>query len=245
MTLAKRIAKKSNKRKLHFSLLDPDKQKPEVAGSIAKTAEEAGSSAIMVGGSTLISQEQVDETVKAIKDNSKLPVILFPSGAKFLSKYADAVFFMSLLNSRKLEFVIREHVKGAPFVKYSGIEPISMGYIIVEPGMTAGKVGRVDLVKKDDVETAVGYALAAQYLGMDFFYLEAGSGAPSPVPNKMIKAVKENINIPLIVGGGIRNATTAREKVKAGADIVVTGTKLEEEKNLKKALSNIIKAIEE
>jgi len=245
MSIAEDIAKMSNKKKLHFSLLDPDKQKPEAAGSIAKTAEEAGSSAIMVGGSTLVSQEQVDKTVKAIKEHSNLPVILFPSGAKFLSKYADAVFFMSLLNSRNLGFVIREHVKGAPFVKYSGIEPISMGYVIVEPGMTAGKVGEVDLIKKDDIETAVGYALAAQYLGMAFFYLEAGSGSPDPVSNEMIKAVKNNINIPLVVGGGIRDAKTAGKKAKAGADVVVTGTKLEEEKNLKKALSDIIKSIEE
>jgi phosphoglycerol geranylgeranyltransferase len=265
MSLAKDLADTINKKKLHFSLLDPDKQDPETAGSIAKTAEEAGSSAIMVGGSTLISQEQVDKTVKAIKKKSKLPVILFPSGAKFLSKYADAVFFMSLLNSRNLEFIIREHVKGATFVKHTGIEPISMGYVIVEPGMTAGKIGEVDLVKKDDIktalgyalaaqylgmdffylETALGYALAAQYLGMDFFYLEAGSGAPDPISNNMISVVKKNIDIPLIVGGGIRSAKTAKEKAKAGADIVVTGTKLEEEKNLKEALKNIIKSIEE
>jgi len=245
MSIAKDITKTIGKKKLHFSLLDPDKQDPEIAGSIAKTAEETGSSAIMVGGSTLVSQEQVDKTVKAIKKQSKLPVILFPSGAKFLSKYADAVFFMSLLNSKNLEYVIREHVKGAPFVKNTGIEPISMGYVIVEPGMTAGRIGQVDLVKKDDIETAVGYALAAQYLGMDFFYLEAGSGAPTPVSNEMISAVKKSIDIPLIVGGGIRSAKTAKEKARAGADIVVTGTKLEKEKNLKEALKNIIKSIEE
>jgi phosphoglycerol geranylgeranyltransferase len=245
MTIAKDISQLSKKKKLHFSLLDPDKQKPEEAGEIAKIAEDAGSSAIMVGGSTLISQKQVDETVKAIKKYSKLPVILFPSGAKFLSKYADAVFFMSLLNSRNLDYVIREHIKGAPFVKITGIEPISMGYVIVEPGMTAGRMGEVDLIKKDDVHTAVGYALAAQYLGMDFFYLEAGSGAPTPVPNEMIGAVKKNINIPLIVGGGIKDAEIAKEKVKAGADIVVTGTTLEKVKDLKKTLVKIIKSIEE
>jgi len=245
MTIAQDIIRKTKKKPLHFSLLDPDKQSPEEAGSIAKIATEAGSSAIMVGGSTLLSQDQVDETVKAIKKQSKLPVILFPSGAKFLSKYADAVFFMSLLNSRNLGYVIREHVKGAPFVKHSGIEPISMGYVIVEPGMTAGKVGEVDLIKKDDIETAVGYALAAQYLGMNFFYLEAGSGAPTTVPNEMISAVKKNIDIPIVVGGGIRNAKTAMEKTKAGADIIVTGTTLEEETDLKKALSKIIKAIGE
>ena len=245
MSIAKDIVRISSKKKLHFSLLDPDKQKPKVAGEIARAVEEAGSSAIMVGGSTLVSQKQVDETVKEIKNKTKLPVILFPSGAKFLSKYADAVFFMSLLNSRNLGYVIREHVKGAPFVKHSGIEPISMGYVIVEPGMTAGRIGEVDLVKKDDVETAVGYALASQYLGMDFFYLEAGSGSPTTVSNEMINAVKKNIEIPLIVGGGIRDAKTAYEKAKAGANIVVTGTKLEEEKNLKKALLSIIESIKE
>ncbi len=245
MSIAKDIVRISSKKKLHFSLLDPDKQNPKVAGEIARAVEEAGSSAIMVGGSTLVSQKQVDETVKAIKNQTKLPVILFPSGAKFLSKYADAVFFMSLLNSRNLGYVIREHVKGAPFIKHSGIEPISMGYVIVEPGMTAGKIGEVDLVKKDDVETAVGYALASQYLGMDFFYLEAGSGSPTTVSNDMITAVKKNIDIPLIVGGGIKDAKTAREKAKAGADVLVTGTKLEEEKNLKKALINIIESIKE
>ena len=245
MSIAKDIIKKTNRRKLHFSLLDPDKQKPQIAGEMAKTAEEAGSSVVMVGGSTLTSQKQVDHTVKAIKDYSKLPVVLFPSGSQFLSRYADAVFFMSLLNSRNLEFVIREHVKGAPFVKKSGLEPISMGYVIVEPGMTAGRVGEVDLVKRDDIDSAIGYALASQYLGMDFFYLEAGSGAPQPVSNKMISSVKKNIDIPLVVGGGIRDAKTAHEKAHAGADIVVTGTKLEQEKNIKQALVDIIKAIEE
>ena len=245
MTIAEDIIKKTKKKPLHFSLLDPDKQTPKDAGEIAKTAEEAGSSAIMVGGSTLIFQTQVDETVKAIKDKSNLPVILFPSGAKYLSKYADAVFFMSLLNSRNLGYVIREHVKGAPFVKYSGIEPISMGYVIVEPGMTAGKIGEVDLIKRDDLQSAIGYALAAQYLGMNFFYLEAGSGAPAPVSNEMISAVKKSTSIPLLVGGGIRDAKTAAEKVKAGANIIVTGTRLEQGRNLKKALCEIIEAIEE
>lgn len=245
MSIAEDIVNMTKKKKLHFSLIDPDKQNPELAGSIAKTAEEAGSSAIMVGGSTLVSQKQVDDTVKAIKGDTDLPVILFPSGARFLSKYADAVFFMSLLNSRNLDYVIREHVKGAPFVKNSGVEPISMGYVIVEPGMTAGRIGEVDLIKKDDIETAVGYALASQYLGMELFYLEAGSGASSPVSNRMIKAVKQSIDIPLIVGGGIRAVETARQKAHAGADIIITGTKLEKEKNLKQALTNIIKAIEE
>ncbi len=240
MTIAEEIAMKVNEGPLHFALIDPDKQEPEAAGRLAFKSEEAGSSAIMVGGSTLFSQKQVDDTVQAIKKQCHLPVILFPSGAKFLSKYADALFFMSLLNSRNVDYIIREHVKGAPFVKYAGLEPISMGYVIVEPGMTAGKMGQVDLIKRDDIETAVGYALSCQYFGMDFFYLEAGSGAPDSIPNNMIKAVKKNIDIPLCVGGGIRDVKTAKEKVLAGADIIVTGTALEQDKNIKKTLGAII-----
>jgi phosphoglycerol geranylgeranyltransferase len=245
MTIADTIVKLTRKKKLHFALLDPDKQKPAIAGQIALTVTDAGSTAIMVGGSTLSSQKQVDETVQVIKKNSDLPVILFPSGAKFLSKYADAVFFMSLLNSNNLNYVIREHVKGAPFIKYTGLEPISMGYVIVEPGMTAGRVGEADLIKRDDSGTAVGYALAAEYFGMKFFYIEAGSGAPAPVPNEMIRAVKKNASIPIIVGGGIRNPSTAKEKAQAGADIIITGTAIEKDKHLKTTLTEIITAIED
>ncbi len=245
MSITNDLLKKCKNRKLHFSLLDPEDQAPSEAGKLASIAENLGTSAMMVGGSTLASSEQVDETVKSIKKESNLPVILFPSGAKFLSKYADAIFFMSLLNSRNVDFVVREHVQGSPFIKHVGIEPIPMGYLIVEPGMTAGKMGQVDLVKRNDIKTAVGYALSTQFFGMKFFYLEAGSGAPEPVSNEMIAAVKKNTDIPIVVGGGIRDAKTAKEKVKAGADIIVTGTAFEKEKNLEKTLSEIIKAIEE
>ena len=243
MTLTEKIKTQVQEGPLHFSLIDPEDQRPEDAGRLAKTAEDLGTFAIMVGGSTLASSKQVDETVKAIKEHSNLPVILFPSGAKFLSKYADAIFFMSLLNSRNIDFVIREHVQGAPFVKHVGIEPISMGYLIVEPGMTAGKMGQVDLVKRDDIKTAVGYGLSTEFLGMDFFYLEAGSGASDPVSNEMIAAVSKSINIPLVVGGGIRDAKTAKEKVMAGADIIVTGTALEKDEDVKETIGAMIHSL--
>ena len=233
-----------NRKKIHFSLLDPDKQSPERAGKIAEDVTAVGSSAIMVGGSTLSNPEQVDKTVKAIKDHSDLPVILFPSGARFLSRFADAVFFMSLLNSRNLDFVIREHVKGSLMIQKFGIEPISMGYVIVEPGMTAGRVGEADLIKQDDIETAVGYALASEYLGMRLFYLEAGSGAMQPVSDKMIKEIKKSVTIPLVVGGGIRDEITAKKKIQAGADVIVTGTALEKDPNAYTTLKNIISVIE-
>lgn len=238
------IMEELEKSPLHFSLIDPDKQPPEDAGEMAEIAERVGSTAIMVGGSTLPSRKIVDDTVKEIKECSTLPVILFPSGANFLSEYADAVFFMSLLNSRNPKYIIREQAEGAMTIKELDIEPIPMGYIVVEPGMKVGEVGEVDLIRRNDFVTAAKYALAAQYLGMKFVYLEAGSGADEPVPSEMIVFVKKNIDIPLIVGGGIKDPATAREKVMAGADIIVTGTALEE-LFFERKLSSIVKTIKE
>jgi len=236
------IYKKLTENPIHFTLIDPEKQPPEDAGEIAKIAENAGTDLIMVGGSTITSQQMVDETVLKIKENTSLPVVLFPTAAKYLSRYADAIFFMSLLNSKNVRHVIREQALGSLIVKEYKLEPISMGYIVVEPGMKVAEKGEAEVIKKDDIKTAIGFALAAQYFGMRLIYLEAGSGASSPVSNKMISKVKETVDIPLIIGGGIRDANTAKEKIKAGADIIVTGT-IVEEKNREKKLREIIRAI--
>lgn len=236
------IYKKLTENPIHFTLIDPEKQPPEDAGEIAKIAENAGTDLIMVGGSTITSQQMVDETVLKIKENTSLPVVLFPTAAKYLSRYADAIFFMSLLNSKNVRHVIREQALGSLIVKEYKLEPIPMGYIVVEPGMKVAEKGEAEVIKKDDIKTAIGFALAAQYFGMRLIYLEAGSGASSPVSNKMISKVKETVDIPLIIGGGIRDANTAKEKIKAGADIIVTGT-IVEEKNREKKLREIIRAI--
>jgi phosphoglycerol geranylgeranyltransferase len=110
--------------------------------------------------------------------------------------------------------------------------------------MTAGRVGEADLIKQDDIETAVGYALASEYLGMRLFYLEAGSGATQPVSDKMIMEIKKSVTVPLVVGGGIRDEITAKKKVQAGADVIVTGTALEKDPNAYTTLKNIISVIE-
>jgi len=237
------ILEKLKSEKMHMTLIDPAKQDPEKAGEIAYEAYTAGTDAIMIGGSTDLHIENVDKSVLEIKDRVDLPVILFPSGAHVISKYADAIYFMSLLNSRNPEFLIRQQVIGAPIVKKLGIEPIPMGYIIVEPGMTVGRVGEADLISRDKPEDAAAYALAAQYLGMKLVYLEAGSGAPEPVPPEMIRIVKSSIDIPLIVGGGIREYEKARNIAKAGADIIVTGTLVERVENIKEAVRKIVEAI--
>jgi phosphoglycerol geranylgeranyltransferase len=178
----------------------------------------------------------------AIKKVVDVPVIYFPSGAHAISIHADAIYFMSMMNSRNLRNVIGEQVVGAPIVKKIGLEPIPMGYIIIEPGMKVWEVGEANLVRRDDLQTAVAYGLTAEFMGMSMFYVEAGSGAPAPVPPEMISAIKENVSIPLIVGGGIRDPETAATMGKAGADVVVTGTVVENG-DFESTLESIVQAI--
>lgn len=225
---------------VHITLIDPDKQNPKEAGAMAKAAAEAGSHAIMVGGSTPEKARIIDKAVKAIKKQSGLPVILFPGGATQVSAHADAIWFMSLLNSRSRDFLVGEQVKGAPTIEKLGLEAIPMGYLVVEPGGTVGKVGQADLIKRDDLDAALRYALAAQYFGMRFVYLEAGSGASQPVPPAMIKAVKRAVKIPVIVGGGLRTAEAAQDAIEAGADIIVTGTLVEGVTDIRKTLGDYL-----
>jgi phosphoglycerol geranylgeranyltransferase len=227
---------------LHMTLIDPASQPPERSGDIARIAEDVGTDAIMVGGSTGVTQENLDKTILAIKNKVSIPVIYFPSGAHAISPHADAIYFMSILNSRNVRNVIREQVVGAPIVKKLGLEPISMGYLIIEPGMKVGEVGDAELIQRNDTESAVAYGLATQYLGMDLVYLEAGSGAPEPVPLEMIAALRAQLSIPLVVGGGIRHHTTASAVKKAGANIVVTGTVVENGE-FRKSLEKIVKAV--
>jgi len=227
--------------RVHMTLLDPADQTPERAGEIAGIAAGAGSNAIMVGGSTGLTRQRVQDTVSAIKDATKLPVILFPTAATSLAPNADAIFFMSLLNTKEMRKLIIEQVHGAPFVKATGMEPIGMAYLIVEPGMKAGEVGAATPLPRDDPELTMKYALAAQYLGMKTVYLEAGSGAPEHVPMNIISAVKENIDIPIIVGGGIRDGHAVTEVLDAGADIIVTGTAVEQAEDVEEKLRELLK----
>jgi phosphoglycerol geranylgeranyltransferase len=214
---------------IHFTLIDPDKSPGEVAARIAAGAVEAGSHVILLGGSTGISPEKMGAAALAVKRRVQVPVVIFPEGPGSLAREADAVFFMSLLNSRRLELVVRAHAVAAPVVRLLGLEPIALGYLVIAPGMRVGEVGEVDPVARDDPKGAIGYALAAEYLGMRFVYLEAGSGAPAPVPAELVDAVHEVCSVPLIVGGGIRTAPDARALLDAGASALVTGTITEQE----------------
>ena len=237
--LLKRIKAKGS---IHITLVDPEKVTPSKAEKIAKNSKISGTSAIMIGGSTFVSQSHLDAVIKAIKRAVKIPIILFPNNVTGISRYADAIWFMSLLNSVDPYFLIGAQVLGAPLVKKYGLEPISMGYVIVGEGGTAGIVGRAIPVPYDKPELAAAHALAGKYLGMRFIYLEGGSGVKQPVPPEMIRKVKNYINIPLIVGGGIRSRETAVSAVSAGADVIVTGNIIEGADS-KQKISEIIGAV--
>ena len=212
---------------IHMTLIDPEKLSPQQASKIAENSKSSGTSAIMVGGSTFISQIHLDDVVKAIKSTVKIPTILFPNNITGISRHADAIWFMSLLNSTDPYFLMGAQVLGAPLVKKYGLEPIPMGYVIVGEGGTAGIVGKAIAVPYTKPELAAAHALAGQYLGMRFVYLEGGSGAKNPVPPEMIRVVKHYIDIPVVVGGGIRTKAQALAAASAGADVIVTGNVLE------------------
>lgn len=231
-------------KKLHFSLIDPDKQTPKEAGKRANICAEYGTNAIMIGGTTIRGRETVYNTVKAIKEHTKVPTILFPNSADAISENADYIFFMKLLNSKEDKYQISEQIRGAPLVKKWNITPIPTGYIVISTSKkptTVEKNVKLHKIQIDDIKKAVEYAIYAEMTGMSCIYLEAGSDAEQPVSNEMLKAIRSEIKIPIIVGGGIKNAHTAKEKVDAGADIIVNGTATEE--NIK-VIGDIIRIIQ-
>ena len=217
----------------YLTLIDPDSQSPAEAGQMARAGAKGGTAAIMVGGSTGATGRTLEDTVEEIKKWVDLPVVLFPSCAGGLCGNADAVFFMSLLNSRKSSYLIENQALGAPLVRRYGLEAIPMAYILVEPGGTVAWVGDAKTIPRNKPEIAVAYALAGKYLGMRLVYLEAGSGADRPVPPTMVKSVKKALGSSLlVVGGGIKSGEIARELAEAGADLIVTGTAVEKSEDI-------------
>ncbi|BCS91972.1 Geranylgeranylglyceryl phosphate synthase [Metallosphaera sp. J1] len=212
---------------IHFSLIDPDKVKDlEGLGRVASSLYRAGTSAFLIGGTLGVSKEKLDGIIHVLQD-FRIPKIIFPSNINLISEKADAILFMSLLNSDDLYYVIGAQVSASIIVKTIGLEPIPTGYLIVGHGGTAAHIGRARVVPYDNPELAVAYALAAEYMGMEYLYLEAGSGAPETVRPEMVKFVSKYSNINLIVGGGIRTPERAVELVRAGAKAIVTGNVIE------------------
>ena len=228
----------------HLTLIDPDSQSPQEAGRMAQAASQGGTDAIMVGGSVGATGALLHETVAEIKRVTDLPVILFPASVAGLCENADAVFFMSLLNSRSPSYLIENQALGAPLILRYRLEALPMAYIIIEPGGTVGYVGDARLIPRKKPELALAYALAGKYLGMRLVYLEAGSGADSPVPASMVALTKKLLgDVLVIVGGGIRSGASAAELVAAGADLIVTGTAVEKSKDVSSFIFELTSAI--
>ncbi|MCB5251257.1 MAG: geranylgeranylglyceryl/heptaprenylglyceryl phosphate synthase [Candidatus Cloacimonadales bacterium] len=224
-----------------FCLIDPDKNNVTENLELAKIYEQNGADVILIGGSIMV-ESRYEETIRIIKKNIEIPVIIFPGLFNFVTGYADAILLLNMLSSRNPQVLIEEQVRCAPQLYNTGLESIPTGYILIE----SGNLSSVQYMshslpiphKKNDI--ALIHALAGQYMGMKMIYLEAGSGAKHSVPNEMIKCVSSKIDIPLIVGGGIRTPESAKEKAESGADFIVIGTVLEELDNY-----NLVKEISE
>jgi len=231
------------KNALLFVLIDSEVSKLESSRKLAQDVEKIGASAILIGGSSATDQIELAEVVKGIKKSIKIPIILFPGNVTGVVPDADAILFSSLMNSENPYFITQAQALGAPSVLKFGLEPLPTAYLIIGDGTSAWFVGSARGIPFEKPKIAAAYALAAQFLGMRFVYLEAGSGAKTSVTPEMVKTVRKAFNGFLIVGGGIRDIKTATGLVKAGADALVIGTFLEKGGSVKK-LAEITKAIQ-
>ncbi len=236
-------ASRKKKGALLFVLIDSENNVGQPASKLARQVEKVGASAILVGGSSATDQLAMRETVRSIKKSVKIPTILFPGNVTGVVPGADAIFFSSLLNSNNPYFISQAQVLGAPSVLKFHLEPLPTAYIIIGEGTTVWHVGSARTIPFDKPNLAAMYALSAQFMGMRFVYLEAGSGAKSNVRPEMVAAVRKVFKGFLIVGGGIRNPHTAGEIVKAGADAIVIGTYIEKGGSFK-TIADIVKTIQ-
>jgi phosphoglycerol geranylgeranyltransferase len=228
----------------YWILLDPDKLPLADIPAFLRQAQEAGVDGILVGGSLIVNanfEQFITETKKYAGD---IPVIIFPGGVQQVSASADAILFLSLISGREAQHLIGSQVVAAPIIHRIGLETIATAYMLIECGRpTAAQiVSNTNPLPCNKPEDVVAHALAAQYLGFKLIYLEGGSGADRSVPEAIVAAVTKTVEIPVIVGGGIRTPEDAAAKVKAGASFVVTGNILESSKD-KSILKTFARAI--
>ena len=219
-------------------LIDPDKFNPE----LIKLANSCNVHYFFVGGSSL-TNGNIEMVLTYIKKHSKIPVIIFPGDEKQLSAKADAVLFLSLLSGRNPDYLIGKQVLAAPLFKKKKLECIPTAYILIggNKKSTTQRVTKTKPLNEKNISLIVNTAIAGELLGFKTIYLEAGSGAKTNINSKIIKQVKKNINIPLLIGGGIDTPQKAAQAIKSGADIVVVGNALEKDIYLIKKLSSLFK----
>jgi putative glycerol-1-phosphate prenyltransferase len=233
---------RAQRKKSFAVLVDPDKTDIQQMDTLLSLGEQAKIDYWFVGGSLVISS-QLDELVRHIKKNTSVPVVLFPGSPSQVTRQADALLYLSLISGRNPELLIGQHVLSAPFVKQSGLEILSTGYIVVDGGAptTVSYISNAAPIPADKDDIALCTALAGEMLGMKLIYMDAGSGARQPITTSMIKRVASQISVPLIVGGGIKTPQKAQESCKAGADLIVVGNAIEKEVSLISEISAAIK----
>ena len=238
------LEKKAKGKKLFAILIDPDKQKNSVLSLIVQKANEANVDYFFVGGS-LLTNDNLDECIKTIKNNSNIPVILFPGNAMQINKNADGILFLSLISGRNPELLIGKQVISAPILKQTSLEVISTGYMLIDSGQptTASYMSNTLPIPRNKNGIATSTAIAGEYLGMKLIYMDGGSGAEKPIKIDMIKQVSKQINIPLIVGGGICNAQKAIDNCNAGADLIVVGNAIEKNADLILEISKAVHSV--
>ncbi|MDR3704940.1 MAG: geranylgeranylglyceryl/heptaprenylglyceryl phosphate synthase [Paludibacteraceae bacterium] len=229
-------------KKLFAVLVDPDKCTGEALCRFIELTRQAKPDFIFIGGS--LTTESTDIAIETIKENTNIPVVLFPGSASQFSPKADAMLFLSLISGRNPDFLIGQHVVSAPFIRKSGMETISTGYMLVESGSTTAVeyMSNTRAIPREKNSIAVATAIAGELLGNKLIYLEAGSGAQLPVPPQMITAVKKYISIPLVVGGGLRSMENIQDALQAGADIIVVGNVLEKDPQLMVEFAQLIQS---
>ncbi len=218
-----------------MTLIDPPDQGPAEAGKMAREAQEGGSDIILVGGSASAQGEILDQTILRIKDNCSLPVLLFPGNIGTTSKHADAIYFMSLLNSRNPYWISQAQVLGSVIVRKMGTEAIPTAYLVVEPGQAVGYIGDANLLPRNKPYIAAQYALAGEMMGMRIIVADSGSGPPTPYKPEFAAAVRKAISPDTLLhcAGGIRTPQQAAGLVKAGADGIHVGTAFENLRDMK------------
>ena len=232
------LQQRDNNQKIFALLIDPDKiSEPEIPEFMANCID--GKVDIILIGGSLMLNAAFDQKIIAIKHSAKdLPVVIFPGGVNQISMYADAILYLSLISGRNAEYLIGSQVIAAPIIKQHNLEAISTAYLLIESGQKTSVefMSGTLPIPRDKTDIAVAHAIAAELLGFKLLYLEAGSGAKLTVPEEMIKTVCRSINIPVIVGGGIKSPDVASEKAQAGANIIVVGNHFEKTGN-----NNLIK----
>ena len=227
-------------RKLLAILLDPDKMNLDTLVETITNINNSTVDFIFVGGSS-VEEKATDKLVLKIKELTTLPIVLFPGNYQQITSHADAILFLSLISGRNPEYLINQQVKAVPYLQKSDLEVIPTGYILIDGGKETAvqKVSETKPIVADNIDEITQTAIAGMYMGNKLIYLEAGSGALNPVDPSVIKSVTKNLNIPLIVGGGIRSRNELFQAYKNGADVVVIGTAFEENSNfLSKFMKN-------